>query len=360
MNSYNGEYFCFQEGIRRLETAMNGIPDRVPVFAQMHEFIMHKLDISSIEFYSNPENLVLGSLKIIKKYGLDVPYIDYDVYNIEAEALGQKIIYRDDFIPDVDRSEPLIKFKDDLKKIKSPNFDSDGRFAFICEVNALYRECTGVAPTLNFCAPFSLAVNIRGSERIIYDIYDDPDFARELFDRLTEEVLAPWILYQKEKFPDADAIVGSDAFASIPLINIKIINDWVIPYILKLREFCGPEVYVPNWIGENCLENPEEMFEAKLRVCPKYLEGQDPDVEMLGPWVYKEYAETHNVSLVLGVGTGFMVTSTPKKVKERVKNYIEVGGKNGKFALYLCNLGKATPECNIRAAVETVHRYGIY
>ncbi len=360
MNSYKGEYFCFQEGIRRLETAMKGIPDRVPVFAQMHEFIMHDLGMQSTEFYTNPENLVLGGLKIIKKYGLDVPYIDYDVYNIEAEALGQKVIYRDDVIPDVDRSEPLIKFRDDLKKIKTPNFNSDGRFSFVCEVNALYRECTGVAPPLNFCSPFSLAANIRGSEKIIFDIYDDPDFARELFDRLTEDVLAPWILYQKDKFPDAGAIVGSDASASIPLINIKMINEWVIPYILKLRELCGPEIYISNWIGESFLKNPEEMFEAKLMVCPKFLEGQDPDVEMLGPGTYKEYAATHNVSLVLGVGTGFMVTSTPEEVKERVKNYIEVGGGNGQFALYLCNLGKTTPESNIRAAIETVHRHGIY
>jgi hypothetical protein len=44
---------------------------------------------------------------------------------------------------------------------------------------------------LSFCAPFSLAAHIRGIEPLLMDIDSDPDFARSLFDRLTEDVLAP-------------------------------------------------------------------------------------------------------------------------------------------------------------------------
>ena len=66
------------------------------------------------------------------------------------------------------------------------------------------------------------------------------------FDAIVEEVLAPWILYQKKYFPHVKSIGGSDAFASLPIINMKIFEEWVLPYILRLREICGPEVYVPN------------------------------------------------------------------------------------------------------------------
>jgi hypothetical protein len=70
---------------------------------------MEELGANAKEFYTTPELLPTGTLKILEKYGVDVPVLDYDVYNIEAEALGQKIIYSDHFMPDVDRTKPLWK-----------------------------------------------------------------------------------------------------------------------------------------------------------------------------------------------------------------------------------------------------------
>ena len=43
-----------------------------------------------------------------------------------------------------------------------------------------------------------------------------------------------------------------------------------------------------------------------------------------------------------------------------MRHYIEAGGKNGRFALLLCNLGATTPPENVIAAVEAVRRYGTY
>jgi hypothetical protein len=230
----------------------------------------------------------------------------------------------------------------------------------VIEMHAIFEKLTGVTPSLQFCAPFSFAANIRGIEQLIMDIILNPDFARGLFDAIVEEVLAPWILYQKKHFPNATSIGGSDASASLPILNLQLLKEWVVPYILRLREICGPEVYVPNWVGDKYLEKPEEMLDLKLQVSPNLLEGQDPDVEALGPGIYKDYANKHDVPLVLGVGAGFLAQATPEEVTERVKHYVEVGGKNGHFALYLCNLGATTPPENVRAAVEAVHTYGSY
>ena len=142
--------------------------------------------------------------------------------------------------------------------------------------------------------------------------------------------------------------------ASLPILNLELLKGWVVPYILHLRKICGPGVYVPNWIGERFLKNPGEMLSLKLQVSPDFLEGQDPDVETIGPAFYKNYAETHNVPLVLGVGAAFLANATPEEISQRVKNYVEVGGKNGRFALYLCNLGATTPPENVRAAIVAV------
>ena len=360
MKTFKKDYSGFQEGLDRLQTAMSGIPDRVPVFAQMHEFAMQELEVNAREFFSDPDLLVGGYLSVLEKFGIDVPTVDYDVYNIEAEAIGQTVIFSEHDMPDVDRTDPLIKNNNDLKKIKKPDFASDGRLSTVVEINNRFAELVGETPTLNFCAPFSLAANIRGIEQLLFDILMNPDFAHELFDRIIHELLAPWILYLKEKFPGARSICGNDATASIPIVNTGILRDWIVPDVLRLRKVCGPEINVPNWVGESHLNNPAEMFELKLQACPDFLEGQDPDVAGLGPAVYKDYAEKKGVPLILGVGAGFLALSTPEEIAARVKEYVEIGGQNGRFCLYLCNIGATTPAENIKAVVDTVHEHGVY
>ncbi|MGD8282506.1 MAG: uroporphyrinogen decarboxylase family protein [Desulfobacterales bacterium] len=356
------DFASFQIGARRFHKAMLGIPDRVPVCAQMHEFAMQEIGATAREFYTNPEILAAGTLEVQEKYGIDVPVLDYDVYNIEAEGIGQAMKYSDTDMPDVDRTKPLIRDHDDLYKIRTPDFDSEGRFVQVIEMNKIFRQLIGndTEITMRFCAPFSLAANIRGIEEIIVDIYTDPDFARSLFDRITEELLVPWILRLKKEFPKVTSISGDDAVSSLPIVNLDIIREWNVPYIMRLRELCGPEVYVPNWVGEGHLKKPEQMLDLKRQVCPEFVEGQDPDVERLGPALYKQYACKYQLPLILGVGAAFLATSTPAEVAARVKHYVEIGGKDGRFALYLCNLGATTPAANINAAIETVRTYGMY
>ena len=358
---FKKDYSSFQEGVKRFEAAMTGIPDRVPVVTQMHEFAMKELGIPAKEFYTTPEILAAGTLEIQEKYGIDVPVLDYDVYTIEAEALGQEVKYSDTDTPDVDRTKPLIRDRGDLKKIKTPDFDQDGRFSQVLEANRIFRKLIGGTEiTARICAPFSLAANIRGLEQLFMDMYDDPGFTKELFDRIVEEVLAPWVLRLKKEFPKVKNIAADDAAASLPIVSPDIIRDWIMPYVMRLRELSGHEVYMPNWVGEKYLKNPEEMLDFKYQACPGFLEGQDPDVEELGPALYKEYANKKDIPLILGVGAAFLALSTPEEVFERVRHYIEVGGKGGRFALLLCNLGATTPPENVKAAMDAVHEYGSY
>jgi hypothetical protein len=190
-----------------------------------------------------------------------------------------------------------------------------GRCSQVIEMHQIYTRLTGLPPSLQFCAPFSLAANLRGIETLIKDILRNPDFARALLEVLAEDVIIPWIEYQKAHLSNFTGITGADAMASIPIVNMKILAEWVVPYILRLRESCGPLVHVPNWVGERKLKNPREMLALKLLVSPTFLEGQDPDVAELGPEVFKNYAEEHQCALVLGLGAGFMESATPEEVR---------------------------------------------
>ena len=357
MSEINSTFF--QQGMKRFEAAMNGIPDRVPVVTQMHEFAMKELAIPARKFYTTPELLAAGTLEIQEKYGIDVPVLDYDVYNIEAEALGQKIKYSDTDMPDVDRTKPLVRDRDDLKKIKTPDFDRDGRFSHVIEMNRIFRNLIGGKEiTTRICAPFSLAANIRGIEQIFMDMYSNPDFVKELFDRIVEEVLAPWVLRLKKEFPNVKNIAADDASASLPIVSPDIIEEWILPYVMRLRDLTGHDVYMPNWVGEKFLKDPEKMLDYKYQACPDFLEGQDPDVAELGPEFYRDYADKKGIPLILGVGAAFLALSSPEDVFNRVRHYLDAGAREGRFALLLCNLGATTPPENVKAAMKAIREYG--
>ncbi len=358
MLTLKDDYTHFAAGAQRLQRAMQGQADQVPIFAQMHEFVMRRLGVGARQFYTTPQLIVAGTLAVQEELDIDVPGFDYDVYNIEAEALGQRIIFHEDHMPDVDRGQPLIQSESDLKALRTPDFSRQGRFPLVIEMGQRFQDLTGLAPPLQFTAPFSLAANLRGIEQLLMDIVLDPDFARQIFERLTDEVLAPWIRYQLERFPQASGVSGADATASLPIVNPAILREWAAPYILRLRELCGPQVYVANWVGEHHLEDPTPMLELKLQVCPHFLEGQDPDVAALGPERYCQFAAAHNVPLILGLGAAFLATATPQEVRQRARHYVEVGVRHRRFALYLCNLGATTPLENVRAAVQAARAHG--
>lgn len=334
---------------------MAGITTRVPVYAQMHEFAVAQLKIPGKIFYTRPDIMVPAELEIQSQYGLDVANFTFDVYNIEAEGLGQRVIFTDAHMADIDRSVPLVRQHSDLARIKTPDFDSTGRFAQVIAAFGLFKRLTGLEPTPSFCAPFSLAANLRGIEQLLMDIYTAPDFVHELFERITDQVLAPWIIYQRKHFPNATKFSGADATASLPIVNLEILRNWIVPYIFRLRELCKVDVSVANWVGESRLKKPEEMLKLKLTVSSGAIQGQDPDVYALTPEFYQRFADAHNVPLILGIGAAFLAESTPAEIVARVRQYVRVGRQYGRFALYLCNVGATTPPENLRVAVQAAH-----
>ena len=114
MDAKSHDFSHFQKGAVRLRRAMTGLADRVPVFAQLHEFAAEYLDIPRREFFTRPDLSVPALLQTQQDFGIDVASVTFDVYNIEAEALGQGLVWIDGGMPDVDRNRPLVRDRGDL------------------------------------------------------------------------------------------------------------------------------------------------------------------------------------------------------------------------------------------------------
>ncbi len=108
------DYTVFADGNQRLVAALEGEPGPVPLFAQTHEYAAARAGIPSRDFYTRAEIMVPALLEAQASLGLDVAALTYDVYNIEAEALGQAILFTEAGLPDIDRAHPLIQGPGDL------------------------------------------------------------------------------------------------------------------------------------------------------------------------------------------------------------------------------------------------------
>ena len=189
----------------------------------------------------------------------------------------------------------------------------------------------------------------------------DPEFVHDLLSFLTEEVLIPWIDTINSVNKSGNAIVGgADALASPPFQREPQLREFVLPYVLRIREHCEDEGVVQNYWGESIVADPEEMLEFKVECSPKGLVVQDPDLAKIGPALCKAFAAEHDITLTLGVGADVMTTMTPDQIGERVKHYVEIGKPGGRFLLYLCSVDATTPPDNLKAAVAAVREHGSY
>ena len=325
--------------------------------AQITTHAINLAKVNAIDFLSDARLFLDTQKYVFDYYGLDKLCTIYDVYNIEAEALGQKMKYFKNDMPAVDTSRPFIENKSDIKKIRDIDFKKNSRCRFVLDLIGLYQQEIGKGFKPRFCAPFSLAVNIRGFDNLINDIYSDRKFVKELFSRINHSLIAPWIRLQREELADLERIAsGADAWIAIPNVNLDILENIVIPAYLELQEMTG-NIYLALLGGARYLEHPVKFLEIQKILNPFLVKGLDPDMEALGAGFFMEFANDNNMDLLLGVDANFISNSPLKEIDKRIKEYIDIGMMaNNDFILYFNDIpGNISPE-KLKSIFQTVKK----
>lgn len=292
-------------------------------------------DSDATRVLNNAEEFLKIQKKVSRLYNLDKVCTIYDVYNIESAAIGQDIRYFKNDLPSVNIGNPLIKQKSDIYKIKNIDFLKNSRSRFVLDLIDIYKSELGTDFKPRFCAPFSLASNIRGYTNLINDIYEDANFIKELFKIINIEILAPWIEMQKERTGNPDVIAsGADAWVSIPNVNIKIIEEIITPSYMHLEKLTG-KIYISMLGGARFLKKPEKYLDIQRTLNPFTVKGFDPDAEILGPEFFADYANRNNMDLLLGLEANFIQNSSLAVIYKRIKKYISAAQNiKGCFTLY--------------------------
>jgi uroporphyrinogen-III decarboxylase len=333
----------------------------VVIGAQSNDHSAHLAGVSSKRFFTDAQTFARVQVFVTEYYRLDVLSNFWDVYNIEAEALGQKVVYHPGGIPDTDRTRPLIGTPSDLARISPPDPHKSGRLPWIQKVSKHFLEITGKLERVYFTAPFSIAVNIRGYENLVQDMFERPSFVHRLFEFLCDEVIAPFIEVMRSEVGNPDLILdGRDAWASPPMITLDMMDEYVVAYTERLRDKLGDKVITRgNW-GDSKSGDIERFFSQKIRCSPGSLSVLDPDLFAVGPERVKTFANKHNSFVTAGVDATLLQKGPVEAIVERIKLYIDKMARDGRCMIHLNQIAAETPPEHIHAAVAACHAYGTH
>ena len=218
------------DGHKQFSAALFGMPGRVPVVVQPGLYAMWLHGLSSQRFFREPETFIHASQNMAAYFGFDGWAPVFDANNIEAEALGQPLVWREGMEPWVDRDNLLLRERIDLDRLAPPIVGQSGRMPFVLESYQRFAEFTRTAPVCACCAPLTLAAQLRGTKALIMDMYRDPAFVDRLLAFLSQEVVVPWIRKLIEA-TGASAVVMWDAEARPPIMSPSLIRRFCLPHV---------------------------------------------------------------------------------------------------------------------------------
>ena len=112
--------------------------------------------------------------------GFHVPDMVWDVYSVEAEALGGEMAWFDDLYPALNNTKVIIGNEKDLARAKAPDPLKTGRMPWVMEVLQICQELTGYTHYIHYCSPINLAAQVMQFENLILAMNENPKFVHKL------------------------------------------------------------------------------------------------------------------------------------------------------------------------------------
>jgi len=312
-------------------------------------------------FRDDPKAMAECTLLVWEYLDLDILTANMDVYDFEAEAMGAKIKFYEHNCPDFDRSEYFIKGREDLDKIQYKGFES-GRFPFLKKLHEYQLQYVGFPAFPVLSAPWTLAGNLYGLDNLVVATVEDPEFVHDFLNKLVDDFLIPLWNDVIDNFPGVDTMALVDAFVTIPMVTVDIIDEFIRPCLERLNN--GTKVKLPlldtAFFGQSKL-NKEDL--ARFEEFVMWSNGRffcsDPDVAVLTPEYARRRADEVKLPLQTGVDAKLIEQGTKEQIVEKIK-YYTLAAKRGitPCIFFFNNLTPLTSEENLLTAIQALRIYG--
>ena len=114
--------------------------DRIPVVPFIITFASKYGGFKFIEYATNSSILAQCQIAIAKRFDIDAVYVDSDPI-IEIEAMGARVRYPEDESPSA--LEPTVKNLSDIRRLKQPDPEKDGRLPIWIDAIRILKEKVG-------------------------------------------------------------------------------------------------------------------------------------------------------------------------------------------------------------------------
>ncbi len=333
---------------RVLTTLGQKEPDRVPFFLLLTMHGAKELGLSIKEYFSKPETVVEGQLRMRKKYRHDCIY-NFFYAPVEVEAWGGEVIYYEDGPPN--SGAPFIRKFDDIKKLAPPRVGDTLCLVKVLKAHEIMKAKVGdEVPIIGVVmSPFSLPVMQMGFDKYIQLMYERPELFEHLM-KMNEEFCVEWANAQLNA--GATAICYFDPVSSTTIIP---------------REMYFKTGYEIAKRTISRIKGPTAIHMASGRCLPIIDDLAKTGTAMIGVSVLEDLCEIKAACkgrlTVFGNLNGIeMRRWTPEQTEAVVKTALAKAGPGGGFIL-ADNHGEIpcqVPDHVLTAISEAVHRWGIY
>lgn len=298
------------------------------------------INVSAEDYFKNPDLIVEGVTKAYEFYQPDGLPALFDL-QVEAEALGCKLIYAKDNPPAV--STHILDSKD-LEELSVPA-ENDGRFPVVLNSTRKIVEALGdkIAIYGLVTGPFTLALHLKGTD-IFYDMLDEPEDVHKLMEFCTEVCINTSRMYIE---------AGVDVIALVDPMTSQISSDsfteFVSPYATRIFDYVRKQGKLSSFfVCGNAKRNIEVMCKTS------------PDNVSIDENIPLDYVIETCKPYGISVGGNIRLTltmlfGTRMDNVNDARNCMAIGGTKGYVLSPGCDMPYATPPENVKAIASLVH-----
>ena len=329
----------------RFHAHMRGqVIDRPLNFDITMTFAAHYIGQPLSRYYLDYRVLCEANLAMLEPFGLDIVQAVSDPYR-EAADFGVEIAFPDDGLPL--RQQTLLAHDRDLSKLRPPHPTIGRRMSDRLEAIRLFHEQVGgEVPILGWVeGALALANVLRGDTALLVDLYDRPDWVRDLLEVCVEVQIA---FARAQVEAGADIIGLGDAIAS--QISPAMYVQFALPYERRILNavhdmgatarlhICGDISYILPYIAESGADIVDLDWMVDLSAAARAF-GDHP-------------ATCGNFDPV-----AIALHGTPTQVHEATLNCLRLGGPRT-ISCAGCEIPDGTPHENLRAQAQALREWG--
>ncbi len=251
---------------RRFEKALNCEPtDRIPFVPAIYEHKAWFVGSTPSKVCRDSQLFTTALLAEYERVQPDALTIGIDVYNVEAEAIGCKVVYYEGgntSVPAIAPESVVFQGSEGVASLKLPDPQKDGRMPLNLEVARNIMKILGKEVPVRgaLSGPFSLAAHLAGLENLFKLMFIQPDLVHELLDFACEVIKR----YGQAFVELGCGVVVFDSQASSDLISPLLYREFVLSRTRSLVEYFQKLGLrnVPLIIGGNTTKMLDEYLET--------------------------------------------------------------------------------------------------